>query len=217
MAVSTSEHRALADERRARIVKELQAAGRGLDTRELAAALSVHPNTVRWHLGILRDAGIINARPAPRAAPGRPRILYTLAATGAARAPDEHRLLATMLAGALSRVGDAPARAEDAGRAWGQHLLAREPLAAPRGDAAVPEVVGLLEQQGFSPEAKGCEIHMRSCPFHDLAESHPEVVCAVHKGLISGGLAVLGSDLEVESLEVFVEPDLCVARLRARP
>ncbi len=47
MAVSTSEHRALADERRARIVKELQAAGRGLDTRELAAALSVHPNTVR--------------------------------------------------------------------------------------------------------------------------------------------------------------------------
>lgn len=216
MAVSTAEHRALADERRGRIVEELQAAGRALDARELAAAVGLHPNTVRWHLGILRDAGLVTATAAPRGAPGRPRILYALAPTGSVRATDEHRLLATMLAGALSQVDDAPARAEEAGRAWGRYLLAREPLAAPEPDAAVPELVGLLDQQGFSPEAKGCEIHMRSCPFHDLAETHPDVVCAVHRGLISGGLSALGSDLDVEALDVFVEPDLCVARLARR-
>ena len=55
---------------------------------------------------------------------------------------------------------------------------------------------------------------MRRCPFHDLAETSPDVVCAVHKGLIDGALAELGSDLAVEGLDVFVRPDLCVARLR---
>jgi predicted ArsR family transcriptional regulator len=94
----------------------------------------------------------------------------------------------------------------------------REALPRLDVDERLVRLVGLLEQQGFgfSPEAKGCEIHMRSCPFHELAETHPDVVCAVHKGLISGGLSALGSDLDVEALDVFVEPDLCVARL-ARP
>jgi predicted ArsR family transcriptional regulator len=56
---------------------------------------------------------------------------------------------------------------------------------------------------------------MHRCPFHDLAESAPEVVCAVHKGLIDGALEELGSDLRVDRLDVFVEPDVCVARLKA--
>jgi predicted ArsR family transcriptional regulator len=56
---------------------------------------------------------------------------------------------------------------------------------------------------------------MARCPFHALAESQPDVVCAVQKGLISGALSALGSDLEVEALDGFVGPDLCIARLRA--
>lgn len=58
---------------------------------------------------------------------------------------------------------------------------------------------------------------MRGCPFHELAESQPEIVCAVHRGLITGALQELGSDLEVDELDVFVQPDLCVARLSPRP
>jgi predicted ArsR family transcriptional regulator len=54
---------------------------------------------------------------------------------------------------------------------------------------------------------------MRRCPFHDLAEANPALVCGVHKGLVSGALEELGSDLRVEGLDVFVRPDLCVARL----
>ena len=54
---------------------------------------------------------------------------------------------------------------------------------------------------------------MHRCPFHDLAEQYPDVVCAAHRGLISGALEELGSPLGVAELEIFVEPDLCVARL----
>jgi predicted ArsR family transcriptional regulator len=74
----------------------------------------------------------------------------------------------------------------------------------------------VLDEQGFVPDADGCDVNMRRCPFHDLAEQHPEVVCAVHRGLISGALEELGSELEVGELSVFVEPDLCVARLARR-
>jgi predicted ArsR family transcriptional regulator len=92
--------------------------------------------------------------------------------------------------------------------------MARDPLARTTDDeSAVGEVVQLLDGQGFEPEARGREIHMHRCPFHALAEAQPEVVCAVHKGLMSGALSALGSDLEVEGLDVFVRPDLCVARL----
>ena len=66
----------------------------------------------------------------------------------------------------------------------------------------------------FAPEEGDDEIRMRRCPFHELAETQPDIVCAVHRGLISGALDELGSTLAVEALDVFVEPDLCVARLR---
>ena len=213
---ATTRHRALADERRVRLLEQLRAESDGLDANELGARLGLHANTVRWHLGILGDAGLVASRPAPRPARGRPRIVYTLEPEPAEHGADGHRVLATVLTGAVAVTDDGPRRAEEAGRAWGGYLLQREPLMRTADDEAVAEVTGLLAQQGFEPEADGDEIRMRRCPFHALAESHQEVVCPVHKGLISGALESLGSDLEVEALDVFVQPDLCVARLGRR-
>ena len=214
---TVTHHRALGDPRRARIVEELREAADGLDASELASRVGLHPNTVRWHLEILADAGIVVSAPAPRTSPGRPRILYSLAPEPVAHGTDEHRLLATVLTGALAGSDNGAARAEEAGEAWGRYLLAKDPLARrSNDDAAVEEVVELLEGQGFEPSIGDGEIHMARCPFHGLAESQPEVVCAVHKGLITGALSALGSDLEVEQLDVFVRPDLCVARLGRR-
>jgi predicted ArsR family transcriptional regulator len=54
---------------------------------------------------------------------------------------------------------------------------------------------------------------MRRCPFHDLAEVNPGVVCGVHRGLVGGALAELGSKATVTSLDVFPRPGVCVLRL----
>lgn len=207
--------RALADDHRALIVDELRSAPGGLDVHELARRLGVHANTVRWHLGVLGDAGLVGSDAAPSGRPGRPRMLYRLqrGAVAATRG-DDHRLLATILTGAVAELPDGRERAKEAGRAWGRFLVRRpSPLERVAEDEAVAEVVRLLDEEGFEAEAAGREIHMHRCPFHDLAEANPDVVCGVHLGLMAGALEEFGSDLEVEGLDVFVEPDLCVARL----
>ncbi len=210
-------HRALADERRSRIVDELRSTPGGLDVHQLSERLGLHANTLRWHLGILADAGVVASRPKARRAPGRPRIVYRLSPGAAATGRDEYRLLATVLAGTVSRSEGGPANAEEAGRAWGRYLVRRpQPLTSVSDEQATAEVASLLAEQGFAPEVEAREIRMRRCPFHDLAETHPEVVCAVHAGLISGALSELGSELDVEGLDIFVEPDLCIARLAPR-
>lgn len=207
-------HRALADARRARIVDELRGELHGLDVTELAERLGLHPNTIRWHLGILADAGIVSSRAGARTAPGRPRILYELSADAESGDREDYRLLATILTGTLSQLQDGAAKADEAGRSWGRYLVRRPAPNVRLGDAeAVGEIVALLAEQGFRPEAGENEIRMHRCPFRELAETDAEIVCSVHRGLISGAFAELGSDLEVERLDAFVEPELCVARL----
>jgi predicted ArsR family transcriptional regulator len=215
-SVETSDD-ALADPRRRRIVEELRGERDGLDVRALAERLRLHPNTIRWHLGVLADAGLVRSHPAEHGARGRPRILYTLGPEARRPGREEYRLLATVLAGAVAAASLGEQRAEEAGRAWGRYLVRRPvPLTQTTETEAVAEVERVLDEQGFEPETQGREVHMRRCPFHDLAEQHPAVICAVHRGLISGALEELGTELEVGELDVFVEPDLCVARLAPR-
>ena len=61
--MDTSGHRALAEPSRARILETLAAAGEPLDAAELAERVGLHPNTVRWHLGVLADAGFVTSSP----------------------------------------------------------------------------------------------------------------------------------------------------------
>ena len=181
--------------RRARVAARRGAARQrrtGSTCRSSPAASGLHQNTVRWHLGVLADAGVVESAPAPRSAP-RPAAHPLRAPRRAPTAParDEHRLLATILAGTAGRSWrTAQRRAEQAGRAWGRYLV-RAPAAARAALARrrrSPRSTGLLDEQGFAPEARRDEIQMHRCPFHDLAESSPEIVCAVHRGLLSGAL-----------------------------
>ena len=210
----TAVHHALGDDRRARIVQELESSGGALDANELGGRVGLHANTVRWHLGILARAGILRSYPAPRQTPGRPRIVYELDRSAVQGPHDEYRLLATVLAGTIAQADGGVAASEHAGWAWG-HALARRPDPHSEVDEeqGIAHVVDLLAEQGFEPRAEGRRIEMHRCPFHDLAETTPEVVCAVHRGLISGALAGLGQKLAVDRLEIFPRPDVCIARL----
>jgi predicted ArsR family transcriptional regulator len=209
---TTAQHRALADEQRASILAELEAAPAGLDASEIGRRLGRHANTIRWHLGILARAGIVRSDAEPRSAPGRPRILYRLGSSITSGRSDEYRLLAAVLADTVSKEERGTEECELAGRVWGAELVGGRDADGNGVDA----VVEILAEQGFEPHAEELAIRMCRCPFHDLAEAHPEVVCAVHRGLISGALEALGSDLSVSALEIFPQPNVCVARLGDR-
>jgi len=192
------------ERQRQAILEAIRSTWCGLDTKELAETLELHPNTVRWHLGLLTDAGLIEGQPEQRYGRGRPSIVYRLTGEGVAHDRDDYRLLATMLAGVVADEPDGAARTYRAGVGWGRHLQEAEP----DGDIA-----GLLDRQGF--EARLCDdrIEMRRCPFFALAAESPNVVCPLHRGVIDGALAASGSRRSVTRLDAFVEPSLCVARL----
>ena len=69
-------HRALSDRSRVRILDLLQEAEASLDARELGTRVGLHVNTVRSHLRVLAEAGLVSARREERTRPGRPRVLY---------------------------------------------------------------------------------------------------------------------------------------------
>jgi predicted ArsR family transcriptional regulator len=215
-----SRERALAHDSRVALLEALRSSDAPLDAPALAAAVGLHVNTVRSHLGILQRAGLVRRHTESRTGPGRPRVLYAAGAPAEPEAGERYRLMARMLASYIAtRVPDAAAAAEETGRQWGRHLVpAPAPFAAPSQQEARQLLLGLMEQLGFAPRwgAAG-ELDLRHCPFRDVAEAHPEVACALHLGLMRGALAHVEAPLAVEDLLPFVEPHRCVAHVVDRP
>lgn len=219
-------HRALASPVRARLLERLRAVPESVDVHTLAARLGLHVNTVRGHLLVLEEAGLVTAEPQPRVGPGRPRLGYraTPAAAGGGSADSGYRVLAGVLASWLAvTVPDAADAAEHAGAAWGHHLAERPPSGqALAAGAAVDRLVVLLDDVGFAPELEtdlsaGARVLLHRCPFLDLAREHGDVVCSVHRGLMRGALGELGSSVVVRDLVPFAEPDLCIVDLDVTP
>ena len=218
--LGTELHRALSDSSRVRILEALQEAETPLDARELGTRVGLHWNTVRSHLRVLAAAGLVSARREQRTRPGRPRVLYEAAAEPLDdRSLASYRLLAQILASSLAGTErDPSARAEEAGRVWGAHLVRKPlPYASISDEETLDEIVRLHEQFGFRPELRraksGQEIVLKRCPFQELATSYQAVICPLHLGLMRGALAELGTGVEADSLEPFAEPGACVGHL----
>ena len=77
-----------------------------------------------------------------------------------------------------------------------------------------------IRQLGDQFSADATAINLHRCPFRELAESHPDVVCGAHLGMVEGALAEMGAPVSATRLLPFVQPDLCIitlARTAAAP
>jgi predicted ArsR family transcriptional regulator len=215
-------HRALGDPSRTRILAALREADHPLDAHALAERVGLHPNTVRSHLGVLVEVGLVSAQAEKRTRPGRPRIVYepTIDAQGSAE-PGGYRLLAQVLASYLAgSEPDARERAEEAGKLWGRHLVERPaPLTSLSASEGVDRVVRLLDELGFRPQLEvdedGYTVLMRRCPFDEVAGAYGQVVCQVHLGLVRGALEETGVSVGADWLEPHRESHECVVHLLA--
>lgn len=212
---------AVLGESRARVLDLLRAAGGPLGVQKVAEQAGLHPNTARFHLDALVDAGLAARKPQSRGTPGRPSMAYQATSNDGPTGQRRYRLLAEMLtsliAGVMPQPGEAAA---EAGREWGRYLTEQPPpyqlLSTPE---AVEKLAAALEGLGFAPEAvtdgDSCQIRLHQCPFREVAERHQDVVCALHLGLMQGVLERLRAPVTADRLQPFAEPSVCVAELSA--
>ena len=190
--------------------------------RDIADQAGLHPNTARFHLDALVDAGLAARAPKERTTPGRPSMAYRAVEGGGPAGRRRYRLLAEMLtsliAGVLPKPGEAAA---EAGREWGRYLT-EQPPPYQRLDAgeAVERLTATMDEIGFAPEAvtdgTQYQLRLRQCPFREVAENHQDVVCQLHLGLMQGALAQMRAPVTADRLQPFAEPSLCIAYLATR-
>ncbi len=208
---------------RADVLDMLRAADGPLGVREVAQRMGLHPNTARFHLEALAEAGLAVRETEERETPGRPRIGYRAVAGGPA-GRRRYRLLAEMLTSLIAGTMPEPGRAaEAAGREWGAYLAEQPPpyhkLSA---QEAIGKLAAVMEELGFAPQAEAGDgggqyrMCLRQCPFREVAQHHQNVICALHLGLMRGALDRMRAPLTADRLDPFVEPSLCVARLTER-
>jgi predicted ArsR family transcriptional regulator len=205
--------KALADETRYAVYRELASSPAPLSAPELAERLGVHANTVRLHLERLRDAGLVDAEAVHRGTVGRPQHLYFLAAGAPSLGfdPPAHALLAGLLAALAEQVGADINDAADTGHSWGVEAGRRT-----RTRSCVRALAAELERLGFEPAVAAGDgtsegdvrIDFLHCPFRELAEAYPELVCNLHRGLCEGIVEQVGEG-SVEEFATLYNPEPC--------
>jgi len=179
--------RALGDNTRYAIYLELARAPSPLATAEIADTLKLHVNTVRPHLERMREVGLLDVHVANRGGVGRPQHCYALASDAPALGlePPLFPKLAHMLLRMADQVGASGADACVAGAEQGRSDA--------RSYESVDTTLALLtelDKLGFDPQLAVDDdrvtVGFAHCPFSDLAEANPELVCGLHEGMVQG-------------------------------
>lgn len=201
--------------RRQTIVDFIKASDSPVTVAAIANGLGIHPNTVRFHLDDLVARGQVERVPGETAGPGRPPHVFRTRRGMDPEGPRSYRLLAEIALGAIATGPDPTSQALETGRTWGAFLLGRPPSATTvTEEEAMGRLLELLAELGFSPErSPGNAIGLRNCPFLELVDSHAQILCPLHLGVMQGAVTVLTTDVAVDRLEPFAEPGLCLAHV----
>ncbi len=202
--------KALGDETRFSMYQELASSTSALTATELADRLGLHANTVRLHLERLREAGLVDVEPVHRGTVGRPQHVYSLApgAPGLGFDPPSYTLLAGLLATLAERVGADADDAAAAGEAWGREAGRRT-----RSRSCAKALVAEMDRLGFDPVTEplpggGVDVAFLHCPFRELAEAYPELVCNLHRGICAGVVETVGGG-SVADFSTLYDRDPC--------
>ena len=192
--------KALGDNTRYAIYLELARSARPLATAEIAETLDLHPNTVRPHLERMRDVGLLDVETDARGTVGRPQHRYSIAADAPTLGlePATFQVLARMLVRLAATASLGTDEAVEAGREQGE----LDAITAGDGDrdldgrSCLDALVARLDALGFDPAAVEDDgqatVAFTHCPFRELAERLPDVVCGLHRGLVEGFVDTAG-------------------------
>lgn len=206
-------YKALGDDTRFAIYRELGLSPSPRSAGELAERLGLHPNTVRPHLDRMREAGLVEVETVHRGTVGRPQLRYSLAAgaPGLGLDPPAHTLLAGLLAALAESQGADGEGAARLGRRWGKEAVARRQ----DGRGCLAALMAELDRLGFDPvesppggTGPRVRVDFLHCPFRELAEAYPELVCSLHRGIVEGVVRASGPGM-VEDFRSLGDSDPC--------
>ncbi len=205
----------LGDNTRYAIYLEIARSPSPRSTNEIAEVLGLHANTVRPHLERMRDVGLLEIEVDNRGVVGRPQNRYFVApdAPSLGLEPPAFPLLAGLLATVAAQSQPAIAQVVEVGRAQGRSAVAVEATRHGRPTSrrtCVSALIDELTNLGFDPVAsddgRETTIAFSHCPYRELAEIYPELVCQLHRGIVEG--FVDGYDEEYGAdLETFTTTD----------
>lgn len=187
----------LGDNTRYAIYLELARSARPLATVDISESLDLHPNTVRPHLERMREVGLLDVEVGGRGDVGRPQHRYSIApgAPSLGLEPPTMPLLARMVLAMAARLQATPDDAEAVGRTEG----ARRAIPYQRAPSTLEALVSDHDRLGFDPlvtdspdDPDAAVIAFAHCPFAEVAEQHPELVCGLHRGLVAGFVSEMG-------------------------
>ncbi len=203
--------KALGDNTRYAIYLELARSATPRTTADVAETLGLHVNTVRPHLERMRDVGLLTVEIESRGTVGRPQHRWALAADAPSLGlePPTFPLLARLLADTAARAGATAVDAVESGREQGR---ASAPAGRPSGEGCAAALTEELARLGFDPavadDGDTASIAFTHCPFRELAERDPELVCNLHRGLVEGFVDATGGS-RVAAFHTLVDRDPC--------
>ncbi len=187
---------ALGDATRRAIFIAVRESPESLTVGKVADLFGIHRNLARHHLEKLTEDGFLRVGAAPvsqsRKA-GRPPKHYesTTRPIQITYPTLRYDLLVDLLTRILNRLSpeDQAEVAEEVGREYGQELAAEVGTPADAGyEEAVRGIMGAMSGIGFAmnPDWETGRLLTYHCPFGEAAVSHPEVVCSLDRGIVSG-------------------------------
>lgn len=221
--VLTSGGRALSPTRES-ILRLVEATGAPLTLANIARELGLHENTVRMHLSALHRDGFVHRSRAKGTERGRPAWQWQ-------RQRRESSPYVSLVAALVEQLRtdspDPATSARKAGTAWGRALATHHdhspmsdstdasmtPLIADAQDAR-DVVTEILRAEGFAPHPQGDTMTLRQCPLIEAANANPDIVCAVHLGMVQGVLEHQGHPDSDVTLTPFTAPGTCTLRVQ---
>ncbi|MDR9451296.1 MAG: helix-turn-helix domain-containing protein [Acidimicrobiia bacterium] len=192
----------LGDPTRRSIYLMVRASVEPMTAAHIAAAFDIHANVARHHLDRLADEGYLEVarrRPEGQNGPGagRPAKCYTSTDKEIELQFPSRRydLLADLLIRVVRRLE--PERASEiaaqVGHEYGVELASTLELPEAGFDSVLAAVQQAMVNVGFAvaTDATNRQLLMSHCPFGRTAFDHPEVVCALDRGIVNGLMEAL--------------------------
>lgn len=192
---------ALADPTRRQVYEAVTGAHEKVSRDQIAASLNIGRTLAAHHLDKLAEAGLLDVTFQRGAAGGRPAKLYRRA---------EKQVAVNLPPRSYVEAGELLAEALD--KAGADKVL--QQVARQRG-RRVPAGEGMwdtLESHGYEPVREGGEILLRNCPFHQLAQEFPPLICGMNLALLTG--LAEGAQWPVE-VQMQPQPGFCCVALKS--